>query len=73
MPEPREDDQERSMKKVTGIGGIFFKSPNQQQAKEWYAKHLGLEKSEHGVILPWREKRKPSMNTNSFWAILRLR
>ena len=30
------------MKRVTGIGGIFFKSANQQQMKEWYAKNLGL-------------------------------
>ena len=26
--------------RIVGIGGIFFKSANQQQMKEWYAKHL---------------------------------
>ncbi len=29
-------------KKVTGIGGVFFRSTNPQKAKEWYAKNLGL-------------------------------
>jgi predicted enzyme related to lactoylglutathione lyase len=34
--------------KVTGIGGIFFFSDNPQEAKEWYAKNLGLEINEWG-------------------------
>jgi len=33
---------------ILGIGGIFFKSANKQQVKEWYAKHLGLADSGHG-------------------------
>lgn len=28
--------------KVTGIGGIFFKSQNPKETKEWYSKNLGL-------------------------------
>ena len=28
--------------RILGIGGIFFKSANQQQTREWYSKHLGL-------------------------------
>jgi len=42
--------------RILGIGGIFFKSANQQQMKEWYATHLGLADRGHGVMLPWREK-----------------
>jgi len=34
--------------KVTGIGGIFFFSENQQETKEWYAKNLGLEINDWG-------------------------
>ena len=33
--------------RILGIGGIFFKSANQQQMKEWYGKHLGLSDSGH--------------------------
>jgi uncharacterized protein (DUF433 family) len=28
--------------RTLGIGGIFFKSANQQQLREWYGKHFGL-------------------------------
>jgi hypothetical protein len=45
--------------RILGIGGIFFKSANQQQMQEWYAKHLGLADSGHGAMLPWREKDNP--------------
>ena len=34
--------------KVTGIGGIFFFSDNPKEAREWYAKNLGLEINEWG-------------------------
>jgi predicted enzyme related to lactoylglutathione lyase len=34
--------------KVTGIGGIFFFTDNQQETKEWYAKNLGFEMTEWG-------------------------
>ena len=31
------------MKRVTGIGGIFFKSADPQRLREWYRRHLGLD------------------------------
>ena len=31
------------MKKVTGIGGIFFKCKDTKAMKDWYQKHLGLD------------------------------
>ena len=30
------------MKRVTGIGGIFIKSPDPARLREWYHKHLGI-------------------------------
>ena len=56
--------------RIVGIGGIFFKSANQQQMKEWYAKHLGLAASGHGdVILPWREKNNPESEQMTIWSV----
>jgi catechol 2,3-dioxygenase-like lactoylglutathione lyase family enzyme len=55
--------------RILGIGGIFFKSANQQQAQEWYAKHLGLADSGHGVMLPWREKDNPESEQMTVWSI----
>ena len=43
------------MKKVTGLGGIFFKSDNPQEMNEWYAKNLGLETSAYGTTFEWKE------------------
>jgi catechol 2,3-dioxygenase-like lactoylglutathione lyase family enzyme len=55
--------------RILGIGGIFFKSANQPQMKEWYAKHLGLADSGHGVMLPWRENDNPENEQITIWSI----
>lgn len=45
--------------KVIGIGGIFFKSENPQQVKEWYAQNLGLAVGPHGAPFEFRNARRP--------------
>jgi catechol 2,3-dioxygenase-like lactoylglutathione lyase family enzyme len=42
------------MKKVTGIGGVFFKCKDPQAAREWYSKHLGLDAGEYGASFEWK-------------------
>lgn len=39
------------MKRVTSIGGIFFKSANPEATKNWYQRHLGLTIDQWGTIL----------------------
>jgi predicted enzyme related to lactoylglutathione lyase len=42
------------MKRVTGVGGIFFKSPDPKALSAWYRDHLGLDVSEWGgAIFQW--------------------
>jgi len=45
------------MKRVTGIGGVFFKAENPGRLYEWYEKHLGIQREPHGqgAAFPWRE------------------
>lgn len=43
------------MKKVTGIGGIFFKCKNPKEMNEWYKTHLGIDSNEYGASFEWRE------------------
>lgn len=43
------------MKKVTGIGGIFFKCKDSKQMKEWYKQHLGLDTNDYGASFEWKE------------------
>lgn len=43
------------MKKVTGIGGVFFKCKDPQGIKDWYSKNLGIETDEYGTSFEWRQ------------------
>jgi hypothetical protein len=48
------------MKRVTGIGGIFFKSRDPESLREWYRDHLGIEsEGDSGASFPWREADDP--------------
>ncbi len=48
------------MRRVTGIGGVFFKAADPKQLKEWYNEHLGITPDEQGYIsFEWREKDDP--------------
>jgi predicted enzyme related to lactoylglutathione lyase len=41
------------MKRVTGIGGIFFKCKDPEKTKEWYKKHLGVDAGQYGASFEW--------------------
>lgn len=41
--------------KVTGIGGVFFKSKDPGKTKEWYKKHLGLDTDQYGAMFRFRD------------------
>ena len=43
------------MKKVTGIGGIFFKCKDPNKMREWYKAHLGLNTNQYGTVFEWRQ------------------
>jgi len=47
------------MKKVTGIGGIFFKSDDPEKIKKWYQKNLGLTIDEYGSSFELRNVNNP--------------
>ena len=49
-----------NMKKVTGIGGIFFKCKDPNKVKEWYKTHLGLETNQYGANFEWRQAEDPA-------------
>jgi phosphoglycerate dehydrogenase-like enzyme/predicted enzyme related to lactoylglutathione lyase len=50
MPEPELPD-----KKVTGIGGLFFKTDQPDKLKEWYKKHLGFNTDDWGCTFWWKD------------------
>jgi predicted enzyme related to lactoylglutathione lyase len=40
--------KETGMKRVTGIGGVFFKAKDPVALREWYRRHLGIDVQEWG-------------------------
>src|SRR5713101_3012762 len=59
------------MKRVTGIGGIFFKSEDPEKLYRWYQKHLGIESAADGsgASFPWRDADGKQKNGRTVWAI----
>lgn len=54
--------------KVTGIGGIFFRSENPQQTKEWYGKNLGLAINDFGSAFEFRNAKHPDEINYLTWS-----
>ena len=49
----------RTLDRVTGMGGIFFKTIDKAKLKEWYAKHLGFNMTEWGCTFQWIDPNDP--------------
>ncbi|ARV11668.1 VOC family protein [Gilvibacter sp. SZ-19] len=43
-------------KRVTGLGGFFFKTKDPQAVKQWYREHLGLNTDDYGCTFWWKDK-----------------
>lgn len=55
--------------RILGIGGIFFKSPDRDALRGWYAQHLGLADKGSGAMLPWRDKDHPDQEHVTVWTV----
>lgn len=55
------------MKRVTGIGGIFFKCQDPEKMKEWYKTHLGFDTTQYGVKFEWQEATDPAKKGYTLW------
>jgi hypothetical protein len=59
----------RLMKKVTGIGGIFFKVQDPDKLRDWYSQHLGIECNDYGAAdFQWREAENPDCPGKTVWS-----
>jgi len=54
------------MKKVTGIGGIFFKAKDTNAVNDWYKKNLGLDTTPYGVSFEWKDKETGKTGTTQW-------
>ena len=56
------------MKRVTGIGGVFFKSPDPKALAEWYRVHLGFDISPWGgAAFDWAGPDNPDGKGTTAW------
>lgn len=55
------------MKRVTGIGGIFFKCKDPEQTKQWYKTHLGIDAGDYGATFSWREDADSTKKGQTLW------
>ena len=50
----------RVMKRVTGIGGVFFKVKDPEATRAWYEKHLGFNVDTYGTSFAWQSEKNPN-------------
>lgn len=56
------------MKRVTGIGGIFFKCKDPEKMNEWYKTHLGFDTSPYGTKFEWELPADPAKKPYTLWS-----
>ena len=58
------------MKRVTGIGGIFFKAKDPIALRAWYQKHLGVDVQEWGgAAFTWTDEAGKPSNGTTIWSV----
>ena len=59
------------MKRVTGIGGVFFRAKNVDSTMEWYRKHLGIEPEPDytGHTFKWSHRDAPELPGSTVWSL----
>lgn len=56
------------MRRVTSVGGIFFKCREPEKMKQWYADHLGFVTDEYGTNFEWRKSSAPDLKGFTVWS-----
>jgi predicted enzyme related to lactoylglutathione lyase len=58
------------MKRVIGIGGIFFQAKDPVALRAWYKTHLGIDVQEWGgVAFKWEDSNGDPVNGTTIWSI----
>lgn len=58
-----ETPEVKEQKRVTGIGGFFFKSEDPKALRDWYRKHLGLDTNDYGCTFRWKNEKEEDCST----------
>lgn len=55
--------------RVTGIGGIFFKSKDPEKSRKWYNENLGMATDEYGTMFEFRLASDPDKKGYLQWSV----
>lgn len=59
------------MKRVTGIGGIFFKAKDAAALREWYKRHLGIDvQTWGGTAFSWADGDGKPTGGTTVWSVV---
>ena len=64
----KQSNDQAKMKRVTGIGGIFFKCKDPKKMREWYQTHLGLNTNQYGTVFEWYQGADSTKKGFSQWS-----
>ncbi len=56
------------LKRVTGLGGVFFKCKDTKTLKAWYKEHLGLMTDQYGTVFEWRQAGDSTQKGFTVWS-----
>jgi predicted enzyme related to lactoylglutathione lyase len=63
-------DLEDHVKRVTGIGGIFFKAKDAPSLRDWYKRHLGIDVQEWGgTAFSWADSDGNPTGGTTVWSV----
>jgi predicted enzyme related to lactoylglutathione lyase len=62
------EKEQIKMKRVTGIGGIFFKCKDPEKIKEWYKTHLGFKIDPYGTKFEWLQEEDSTKKGYTVWS-----
>jgi len=64
----KQPGKQTTFKKVTGIGGIFFKCKDPGKVREWYKTNLGLNTNQYGAVFEWYQGADSTKKGFSQWS-----
>ena len=64
----KQNESSKKIKRVSGIGGIFFKCKDPKALREWYQKHLGLNTNQYGAVFEWYQGADSTKKGFSQWS-----
>lgn len=67
----KQHEVQQTKKKVTGVGGIFFKSKDPKALKEWYSQHLGMSMDDYGTMFVSRLEQDSTRRGYLQWGVFK--